>query len=98
MSAARKTASLTDRSAHSSMSRSSSLPTTFGKCTSKVGTLLPESVHEDLADRARMVGMSEGELLREWVMLHLYGESVVRSMQEKRFAIMAGIGPVTSTT
>lgn len=80
--------------AHSriAFSRSTGLPASLGKATETAKTSLPEPVKEDLLRRCREVGMSEADLLRSWVMLHLYGFDAVATMDRQRLEMAAAIG------
>lgn len=80
----------TDSSTVGTFARSSGLPPEMGKCTERVVTLLPDCVRTDLLKLCGSLGMSEGELLREWVMVRLYGEEQVRMMYARRVSLVAG--------
>jgi hypothetical protein len=87
----------TDDDAHaaSCFSRSTGLPPHMGKATESVKTHLPPVVKEDFVRRCRETGMAEAELLRSWVMVHLYGLDAVASMERQRLQSIAAIGTET---
>lgn len=76
----------------SAFSRSVGLPAHMGKATAVVKTLVPDSVKDDLIRRGRELGMSESELVRHWVLVHLYGHETVATMDRKRFEMASEIG------
>lgn len=77
-------------------SRSTGLPASMGKATADLKTKVPEGVKEDFAAEARKLGLNESELLRDMVMVRLYGHEQVARMHAERLRFAAGIGPETT--
>jgi hypothetical protein len=73
--------------------RSTGLPPSMGKATAELKCKVPDVVKDDFVRLAHSLGMSESELLREVVMLRLYGREAVARMQAHRLALVAGNGP-----
>lgn len=73
--------------------RSMGLPAALGKGTSELKCKVPDVVKDDFARLAHSLGFTESELLREWVMVRLFGEEEVRRMQAQRLAMVSGKGP-----
>ncbi len=74
-------------------SRSTGLPASMGKATEDLKCKVPGQVKEDFAALARRVGSTESELLRDMVMVRLYGHEQVARMHDERLRFAAGIGP-----
>lgn len=89
-SSMRRTASSTEGTAYA---RSTGLPSSLGKSTADLKCKVPDSVKDDFLRLARACDMSESELLREVVLLRLYGRDFIERMQLKRIAMVAGMGP-----
>jgi hypothetical protein len=66
----------------------------MGKATSDLKCKVPDVVKDDFVRLAHTLGLNESELLREWVMVRLYGEEEVRRMQEQRLRLVAGNGHI----
>lgn len=65
----------------------------MGKATSELKCKVPDCVKDDFVLLAHSLGMSESELLREWVMVRLFGLGEVQRMAETRLRLVAGISP-----
>jgi len=75
-------------------SRSASgLPPSLGKATESLKTRVPDEIKWAFVKLAHELGTDESGLLRELVMLRLYGREGVLRMQADRVAMVAGIGP-----
>lgn len=64
----------------------------FGKCTEELKTKVPIEIHELAARRARELGMTTSEWLRDVVMIKLIGEDMVLSLYQDRVRSVAGPG------
>lgn len=73
--------------------RSTGLPAWFGKSTEDIKGKVPDVVKADWLRLCASLNMTESELLREVVMLRLYGREQVERMQCQRIALVAGNGP-----
>ena len=71
-------------------SRSTGLPARMGKATEDVKTRLPAEVKLAFAQLAHSCGLTESELLRDMVVLRLYGREAVLSMHQDRLRLVAG--------
>lgn len=87
---ARKTDTATARAAQApAFSRSTGLPLWMGKATAEIKGKVPEGMKEDFARRAHDLRVNESELLRDVLMLYLYGREEVERMQVERVRIVA---------
>jgi hypothetical protein len=84
-----------DDDAQACMSRSTGLPASLGKATSELKSKVPDSVKDDFVRLARSLGLNESELLRDMVLVRLYGADRVERMHAQRIRMVAGIGPET---
>jgi hypothetical protein len=87
--------SMADTSAsadHTCLSRSTGLPPSLGKATSELKAKVPDRVKDDFTRLARSLGLNESELLRDMVLVRLYGAEQVMSMQKQRLLMVAGTG------
>ena len=71
-------------------SRSTGLPSRMGKATSDLKTKVPDEVKLAFGQLAHSCGLTESELLRDMVILRLYGREAVLSMQHERMLMVAG--------
>lgn len=83
----------TDSSTVGTFARSTGLPAWMGKATADLKCKVPDVVKEDFLRLSRELGMNESELLREYVVLRLYGREQVERMQLQRLALVAGSDP-----
>lgn len=90
------TASSTDGTAEAAFSRSTGLPARLGKATAEIRSKVPEVVKEDWDELVRRLGTNDSELLRELVMVRLYGLEQVQRMHANRLLMVAGMGPVAT--
>ena len=72
-------------------SRSTGLPSRMGKATADLKTKVPDEVKFAFAKLASSCGLTESELLRDMVVLRLYGSETVLSMQRERLRMVAGV-------
>lgn len=80
----------TARSAQvAAFSRSTGLPLWMGKATAEIKGKVPEGMKEDFSRRAHDLRLNESELLRDVLMLYLYGREEVERMQVERVRIVA---------
>lgn len=86
----RSTVAATADAAQAAFSRSTGLPDWMGKSTADLRAKVPDSVKEDFVRLAREVGSTESELLRDMVMVRLYGKHEVQRMHALRLAMVAG--------
>lgn len=70
-----------------------STPALWGKCTETVKARIPGEMFDALQQRARSLGMTDAELLREIIAVSLYGVEHVASMHRQRLMQVAGMGP-----
>lgn len=77
------------------MSRSTGLPASLGKASSEIKTKVPDVVKDDFVRLAHELGMSESELLRDMVMVRVYGAEQVLRMQSDRLRLVSGMGVTT---
>ncbi len=66
----------------------------FGKCTEELKTRVPYQVKEAFTRIAHDLDMTEAELLREMVMVKVYGVDMVQKIYAERVSRVAGIGPL----
>ena len=71
-------------------SRSTGLPARMGKATAEVKTKVPDEVKWAFGQLAHSCGLTESELLRDIVVLRLYGKEAVLRMQQDRLLMVAG--------
>lgn len=71
-------------------SRSTGLPARMGKATADLKTKVPDEVKLAFTSLAHACGLTESELLRDMVVLRLYGKDAVLSMQQARLSMVAG--------
>lgn len=65
----------------------------LGKCDATLKTSVPEDTKIDFERLARDRGFgSSAEMLREMVLMVTYGESMVRTLYERRMSAMSVIG------
>ena len=74
-------------------SRSTGLPSTLGKATEVLKTRVPDAVKWSFVELAHELGMDESSLLRDLVMVRLYGREGVARMQAAQLAKVTGSGP-----
>ena len=74
--------------------RSTGLPASMGKATADLKCKVPDCVKDEFTRLAHILGLSESELLRELVMLRLYGAEQVSRMHAERMRLVAGTGPL----
>jgi len=67
-------------------------PGVFGKCTEELKTKVPIEIRELADRRARELGMSTSEWLRDVALIALLGEDMVLSMYQDRVRSVAGPG------
>ena len=79
-----------DDSQGAAFSRSTGLPARMGKATAEVKTKLPEEVKLAFGQLAHSCGLTESELLRDMVILRLFGREAVLRMQQDRLRLVAG--------
>jgi len=71
-------------------SRSTGLPPTLGKATEVLKTRVPDEVKFAFARLAHELGMDESRLLRELILVRLYGREQVARMHAQHTALVAG--------
>lgn len=99
--AARITTPLTLAAAHNVMStpldtspaRSTGLPPWMGKATAELKCKVPDALKDEFMRLAHSLGMDESRLLRELVMVRIYGLDEVLRMQQSALLMVAGSGP-----
>lgn len=64
----------------------------FGKCTDELKTKVPIEIRELADRRARELGMTTSEWLRDVALIALLGEDMVLSMYQDRVRSVAGAG------
>jgi len=64
--------------------------TPWGKCDTRVQTLIPEVAAADLRCKAAAAGVSESELVRNLVLRHLYGDEAVEASLIAQYRSMVG--------
>lgn len=64
----------------------------FGKCTEELKTKVPVEIHELAARRARELGMTTSEWLRDVALIALLGEDTVLSLYQDRVRSVASAG------
>lgn len=74
------------------MTNFSRSPGVFGKCTEELKTKVPVEIHEMAARRARELGMTTSEWLRDLALIALLGEDMVLSLYQDRVRSVAGPG------
>ena len=74
-------------------SRSTGLPPSFGKATEALKTRVPDKVKEDFVRLAHQMGTDESGLLREWILLGLYGKEGVKKLHTDRIEAVASTLP-----
>ena len=66
----------------------------FGKCTDELKTKVPIEIRELADKRARELGMSTSEWLRDVALIALLGEDMVLSMYQERVRGVSGLGRI----
>lgn len=74
------------------MASRSGVSNAIGKNTEEIKARVPYEIKEGFTRIAHEMGMTESELLREMLMIKVLGVDVVRTMNEKRLRLVAGIG------
>lgn len=72
-------------------------PGVFGKCTEELKTKVPVEIHELAARRARELGMTTSEWLRDVALIALLGEDMVLSLYQDRVRSVASAGRAGAT-
>jgi hypothetical protein len=62
----------------------------FGKCDTRVQTMLPEAAALDIRKRAAEAGVTESEWSRVQLLTALYGRDMVRASLVQQFESMVG--------
>lgn len=70
--------------------------TPWGKCDTRVQTMMPESAALDLRKRAAEAGVTESEWSRVQLLTALYGRDMVKASLIHQFESMVGTGPETA--
>lgn len=74
-----------------SLSRSGST-SPFGKLTATIATFrVSEETHDELERQARDAGLGLSEYVREVLMIRAHGVEMVRSLYERRLALVSGM-------
>ena len=81
-----------DTSQEGAFSRSTGLPPAMGKATEEVKCRIPYSVKTDFEQLAHGLGLTSSELLRNCILIRLYGVDEVAKMHAQRLALAAGLG------
>ena len=82
-----------DSDAHAMLSRSTGLPSYLGKATAELSTKVPEVVADDLKRFCSARGKTVSEVMRDLLMVRLYGYEKVKRMQEEDLQFVAGMTP-----
>jgi hypothetical protein len=61
----------------------------LGKCDEAIKAKIPHQIKEEILKRARACGMNESEFLRMVLMLYIYGEDHVLSLERKKIEMVA---------
>lgn len=77
---------------NSPLASRSGVSNAIGKNTEEIKARVPYEIKEGFTRIAHEMGMTESELLREMLMVKVLGVDVVRSLNEKRLRLVAGIG------
>ena len=78
------------------MARSTGLPSHMGKATSELKAKVPDCVALDFNRLAHELGTDVSGLLRELILIRLYGLEQVSRMRVAELRMVAGIGPETT--
>ena len=65
----------------------------LGKCTAECKAKVPEETKELFDREAAKAGMTSSGLLREMIIARVHGVDMLRSLYEKRIAVVSGAGP-----
>jgi predicted DNA-binding protein len=69
----------------------------LGKCTAECKAKVPEETKELFDRLAAQNGMTASELLREMIIARVHGENMLRSLYERRLAVVSSAGPDQAT-
>jgi hypothetical protein len=89
----RHMADTADTSQDAAFSRSTGLPPVLGKADETIKGKVPEIIKLDFMQLAASLGMTESDLLRDIVMVRLYGVDGVQRMLSNKIRQSAGLGP-----
>lgn len=75
-----------------SLARTTGLPPSMGKASSEIKVRVPDEIKELFRRRACELGMDESRLLRELLIIWIYGEEGARTLKLKELELVARLG------